>query len=104
MSTRCTISYAGPIHIYECVNTYDKNDDYEICIAGMEEQYCSEESYNRDAIIGRENLFKIYQQLEKYFTPDLKKIAELGFDINKVNEASQLFKDIEKKMQEHDKV
>lgn len=98
MSSRCTIAYHGPIHIYECVNTYDKNGNFEICIADID--YWNKDSYNNDVVLGRKCLFQVYQSLEKYFTPDLREIEKMGFNIDEVQKAIQLFKDIENKAEE----
>lgn len=95
MSTRCTIAYSLPVHIYECVNTYDKNGNFEVCIADIHDW--NRDSYNDDVILGRECLFQIYLDLEKYFTPDLREIEKLGFDLDEVQKAMKLFKDIETK-------
>jgi hypothetical protein len=64
MSTRCSIVYAGPIHIYACVNTWDKDEKFEVCIADVEGD---RSSYNGDVIIGHANLKLIYLELKAYF-------------------------------------
>jgi len=64
MSTRCTIAVVGPVHIYECTNTVDKDGNLEVCIS---EIVGSELTYNRDAILGHKGLQELYEELKKYF-------------------------------------
>lgn len=59
MSTRCSIVYSGPIHIYA-----ESNDGFTICISDIEGK---RNEYNGDVTFSHEELKKIYEQLKDYY-------------------------------------
>lgn len=59
MSTRCSIVFSGPIHIYA-----ESNNDYSICISHVDGP---RDSYNRDVCMSHDDLEKIYKELQEYF-------------------------------------
>lgn len=72
MSTKCSIVCAGPIHIYECVNTYDDDGLWEICMCPIERSDWKHDSYNDDPVLGRKVLREMYEQLKAYYEREKK--------------------------------
>lgn len=59
MSTRCSIAFAGPLHIYA-----EANDGWNICISDV---HGYKSSYNGNVTMTHQELRDLYGELKLYF-------------------------------------
>lgn len=64
MSSRASIVYIGPIHIYAETNSWDEAGKFTICISDI--SYWPKCEYNGDVKITRAQLKEIHEQLSEF--------------------------------------